>query len=64
MSLADLYDPVLIATTGLQKAHCVLDRVVMKLYGIPANKSEAAVVAELMERYQKLVEVKKFACHF
>jgi hypothetical protein len=54
MNLADLYDPVLIATTGLQKIHRTLDRVVMKLYGFSANKTEAAIVAALMERYQKL----------
>lgn len=59
MSLADLYDPVLIATTGLQKVHSALDRVVMKLYGFSAGKTEAAVVALLMARYQAITAVSK-----
>ncbi|MCL2304154.1 MAG: hypothetical protein FWC43_02280 [Planctomycetaceae bacterium] len=52
--LADLYDPVLITTTGLQKAHQTLDRAVMKLYGFGKDLSEHAIVAKLMEMYQKL----------
>jgi len=56
-SLADLYDPTLMKTTGMQKAHTKLDRAVWAAYG--ANwKSEAECVADLMERYQKLVEEK------
>lgn len=55
-SLADLYDPVLMKTTTLQKAHTRLDRAVWAAYG--ANwKSEAECVADLMERYRKLVEM-------
>lgn len=59
-SLADLYDPVLMKTTTLFKAHQNLDRAVMKLYGFtPQNTpSEAACVAKLMELYQGLVESK------
>lgn len=56
-SLADLYDPVLMKTTTLQKAHTRLDRAVWAAYG--ANwKSESECVADLMERYRKLVEGK------
>ena len=52
-SLADLYDP-LSMPPELQKAHTKLDRAVWAAYG--ANwKSEAECVADLMERYQKLV---------
>ena len=55
-SLADLYDPVLMKTTTLQKAHTRLDRAVWAAYG--ANwKSEAECVADLMERYRRLVEI-------
>lgn len=56
-SLADLYDPVLMKTTGMQKAHTKLDRAVWAAYGA-SWKSEAECVADLMERYQKLVENK------
>ena len=53
-SLADLYDPVLMKTTGMQKAHTKLDRAVWAAYGA-SWKSEAECVADLMERYQQLV---------
>jgi len=53
-SLADLYDP-LTMPPELQKAHQTLDRAVMKLYGFKKDVSEAAIVAELMERYRELV---------
>lgn len=54
-SLGELYDPVLMKTTTLQKAHTRLDRAVWGAYG--ANwKSESECVADLMERYRKLVE--------
>jgi len=57
MSLADLYDPILITTTGLQNAHYALDRAVMAAYGFPIKgTTEAVCVAQLMERYKKLVE--------
>ena len=56
-SLADLYDPILMKTTGLLKAHQNLDRAVMKLYGFPVGKTtEADCVAALMERYQKVTK--------
>jgi hypothetical protein len=54
-SLADLYDP-LTMPPELLKAHKALDAAVMKLYGFPTNKAEAAIVAVLMERYQNLLE--------
>lgn len=55
-SLADLYDPVLMKTTSLFKAHQNLDRAVMRLYGFTAHNTptEEACVAKLMERYQKI----------
>lgn len=54
-SLAELYDPVLMKATTLQKAHTKLDRAVWAAYS--ANwKSEGECVADLMERYRKLVE--------
>ena len=54
-SLADLYDP-LAMPTELLKAHQNLDRAVMKLYGFSPKITEAEIVAELMGRYQKMVE--------
>lgn len=58
MCLADLYDPVMIKTTGLNKAHQNLDRAVMAAYGFTAanTPSEAVCVAHLMEMYKKLTE--------
>ena len=54
-SLADLYDP-LTMPPELLKAHQNLDRAVMKLYGFNVKEmSEAACVAALMERYQRIV---------
>lgn len=63
-SLADLYDPVLMKTTGLYKAHQTLDRIVMKLYGFtPQNTpSEAACVAKMMELYQELAKGNRSIC--
>jgi hypothetical protein len=52
-SLADLYDP-LTMPPDLLKAHNALDRAVMKLYGFEKDADELAIVAALMERYQKL----------
>jgi len=54
-SLADLYDP-LTMPPELLKAHQKLDRAVMKLYGFPSTMAEPAIVAALMERYQKLAK--------
>jgi len=52
-SLADLYDP-LTMPPELLKAHQTLDRAVMKLYKFKQDMSEPAIVAALMEMYQKL----------
>ena len=52
-SLADLYDPLTMPPV-LLKAHQTLDRAVMKLYKFKQDMSESAIVAALMERYQKL----------
>ena len=52
-SLADLYDP-LTMPPELLKAHQALDRAVMKLYKFKQDMSEPAIVAALMEMYQKL----------
>lgn len=54
MTLADLYDPVLFATTGLLKVHESLDRAVLKLYGFTKDWPESKIVAALMERYREL----------
>jgi hypothetical protein len=56
-SLADLYDPILMKTIGLLKAHQNLDRAVMKLYGFtPQNTpSEVVCVAKLMALYQCMI---------
>ena len=55
-SLADLYDPVLMKTTGLLKTHQNLDRLVMQAYGFSVkDTTEASCVADLMHRYQKRV---------
>ena len=52
-SLADLYDP-LTMPLALLAAHRNLDRAVMKLYKFKSGMSESAIVAALMEMYQKL----------
>ena len=61
-SLADLYDE-LTMPPELRKAHQQNDMAVMQAYGFTkgseAYKSEAACVAELMQRYQKLCEEQK-----
>ena len=54
-SLADLYDP-LTMPADLFKAHKALDKAVMELYGYAPDMSEPEIVADLMVRYQKLVE--------
>lgn len=59
-SLADLYDP-LTMPPDLLKAHKVLDKAVMELYGYTLEMSEPEIVADLMVRYQKLVEVERFS---
>lgn len=57
-SLADLYEPTLMKVSGLQAVHTKLDRAVWAAYGAKW-KSEAECVADLMERYQRLVEVEQ-----
>ena len=52
-SLAALYDP-LTMPPELLKAHQILDRAVMKLYGFAKDATEPAIVAALMERYREL----------
>lgn len=54
--LADLYDPTLMKTTGMLKVHQNLDRAVMRAYGYSIkDTTEASCVADLMERYQRLI---------
>lgn len=57
-SLADLYDP-LTMPTELVKAHNNLDKAVVAAYGGEKCNSEAERVADLMKRYQKLIDKKK-----
>ena len=40
----------------LLKAHKALDKAVMELYGYSPDMSEPEIVADLMVRYQKLVD--------
>ena len=55
-SLADLYDEVTMPPE-LRRAHQENDRAVMHAYGMPVKgTTESACVAELMRRYQELVE--------
>ena len=68
-SLADLYDE-LTMPPELRTAHQKNDRAVMEAYGMPVKgTTESSCVAELMRRYQELVEkafyeleVDKFPC--
>lgn len=53
-SLADLYDPLLMKTTGMQSVHTKLDRAVWAAYGAKWQ-SEAECVADLMHRYQRFI---------
>jgi hypothetical protein len=52
-SPADLYDPRTMPPE-LLKAHHALDRALMKVYGFGKDITEAEIVAELMQRYQRL----------
>lgn len=57
-SLADLYDEITMPPE-LRKAHQQNDRAVMRAYGFSVkDMTESSCVAELMKRYQKLVEGK------
>lgn len=53
-SLADMYDPVWMKTTGLYKAHRHLDAAVEKLYRKTPFADDAERLAFLFARYQKL----------
>jgi hypothetical protein len=55
-SLADLYDP-LSMPPELVKAHAALDRAVDAAYQYKGGKDDAARVAFLFERYQKLTSL-------
>ena len=57
-SLADLYDETTMPPE-LRKAHQANDFAVMAAYGFDRKITESECVAELMKRYQELVEVKK-----
>ena len=56
-SLADLYDE-LTMPKELRKAHQENDKAVMEAYGFSTKMTESECVAELMKRYQMLVEQK------
>ncbi|MDD6337298.1 MAG: methylase [Lentisphaeria bacterium] len=53
-SLADLYDDAAMPLE-LRKAHQVNDLAVMKLYGYKSSMTEPTIVADLMKRYQELI---------
>ena len=57
-NLADLYDPISMPS-DLHDAHKALDKAVKELYGYSSEMSEPEIVADLMVRYQKLVEAEK-----
>ena len=52
-SLADLYDPNLMPIS-LHRAHLENDQAVLKLYGLPHDATEEAIVAECFRRYQEM----------
>ena len=54
-SLADLYDDVTMPP-DLREAHRANDRAVMRAYGFSTKLTESACVAELMKRYEELVQ--------
>lgn len=57
VTLAFLYSRSM--PTDLRKAHDNLDREVMKLYGYSKDTSEDEIVADLLNRYEKLIEQEK-----
>lgn len=57
-SLADLYDP-LSMPGDLLEAHKKLDDAVLSLYGLSSKTTEPDIVAELLNRYEKLIEKEK-----
>ena len=52
-SLADLYDAAAMPP-DLRRAHTLNDAAVLRLYGLPADASEPAIVAHLMNLYKEL----------
>ena len=54
-SLADLYDPVMMPA-DLRKAHKANDKAVLQAYGLPADSSEADIVAHLFKMYEDLTK--------
>jgi hypothetical protein len=54
-TLSDLYKPVGMPPS-LVAAHCLLDRAVLKAYGVKSGASEADILAALLARYRDLVE--------
>ena len=53
-SLADLYDEAAMPP-ALRKAHRANDKAVLAAYNLPADITESACVAELFERYRKMM---------
>ena len=54
-SLADLYDESFMPS-NLRKAHAANDRAVLKLYGLPHDATEEAIVAECFKCYGEMIE--------
>ena len=54
-SLADLYDESFMPS-NLQKAYVANDRAVLKLYGLPHDATEKAIVTECFKRYGEMTE--------
>ena len=52
-SLADLYDPVMMPEQ-LRRAHRNNDRVVLAVFGLPADATDEEILAVLFERYEAL----------
>ena len=52
-SLADLYDATAMPP-DLRRAHSLNDAAVLRLYGLPADAPEPAIVAHLMNLYKEL----------
>ena len=57
-TLSDLYSP-LGMPNDLQKAHEKLDHAVMDAYGYSKDTSEDEIVADLLNRYERLIEQEK-----
>ena len=55
LSLADLYDPLLMPVK-LQKAHQINDRAVLQAYMLPTNANESDIVAHLFKMYEDLTK--------